>query len=170
MTHNQQCVSNQKIQTACPYGRANRSVGQAVFLALNDGQTGQFTVRIKADFGHFLSLYAVYEMLAISDIPAWENAAQSAKRLFFLLIHMDNIHTWIIHMWQIKEFCIAHIVLKSRQMELSGDQEARHCHMPTSQFSARLQRKNSTVFPMLGRANYIPNHKTATPDKYGKSI
>ena len=37
MTQNQQCVSNQKIQTACPYGRANRSVGQAVFLALNDG-------------------------------------------------------------------------------------------------------------------------------------
>lgn len=35
MIQNQQCVSNQKVQTACPYGRANRSKEQAVFFALN---------------------------------------------------------------------------------------------------------------------------------------
>ena len=33
MTQNHQCVCNQKIQTACPYSRANRLVGQAVFFA-----------------------------------------------------------------------------------------------------------------------------------------
>lgn len=35
MTQNQQCVSNQKIQIACPYGRVNRLVGRAVFFASN---------------------------------------------------------------------------------------------------------------------------------------
>ena len=36
MTHNQQCVSNQKIQTACLFGRDKRSKEQAVFFALNE--------------------------------------------------------------------------------------------------------------------------------------
>lgn len=35
MTQNHQCMSNQKIQTACLSGRDKRSVGQAVFFALN---------------------------------------------------------------------------------------------------------------------------------------
>ena len=34
---NQQYISNQKIQTACPYSRVSRSMGQAVFFTLNDG-------------------------------------------------------------------------------------------------------------------------------------
>ena len=56
MTQNHQCVSNQKIQTVCPYDRSNRSVEEAVFFALHDGLIGQFTVKIKVDFGRFLSL------------------------------------------------------------------------------------------------------------------
>jgi len=35
MTQNQQCVSYQKIQAACPFGRDKRSKEQAVFFALN---------------------------------------------------------------------------------------------------------------------------------------
>ena len=35
MTQNQQCVGNQKIQTACLFGRDKRSKEQAVFFTLN---------------------------------------------------------------------------------------------------------------------------------------
>lgn len=35
MTQNHQCVSNQKIQTACLFGRDKRSEEQAVFFALH---------------------------------------------------------------------------------------------------------------------------------------
>ena len=35
MTQNHQCVSNQKTQTACLFGRDKRSQEQAAFFALN---------------------------------------------------------------------------------------------------------------------------------------
>ena len=52
MTPNHQCVSNQKIQTACPYDRANRSTERAVFFALN-GRTDR-TIYCQ-DKGRFLA-------------------------------------------------------------------------------------------------------------------
>ena len=39
MTQNQHRISDQKIQTACPYGRNKRSIGTGGFFVLNDGQT-----------------------------------------------------------------------------------------------------------------------------------
>lgn len=100
MTQNHQCMSNQKIQTACPYGRVNRSVGQAVFFALNDGQTGQFTVRIKVDFGHFFRCKRLLKGLPYSDSDP-EKHHSEGKSGVSPSLHMRNIHTWKIQMWQI---------------------------------------------------------------------
>ena len=36
--------------------------------------------------------------------------------------------------------------------------------------SRKLQHKDSEALPMPGRANYIPNHKTAIPNKCGELI
>lgn len=50
MTHNQQCVSNQKIQTACLFGRDKRSKEQAVFFTLNGRIDGAIYCQDKGRF------------------------------------------------------------------------------------------------------------------------
>ena len=84
MTQNHQCVSNQKIQTACLFGRDKRSEEQAVFFALN----GRKDMTIYChDKGRFLAFsFAVsgfYTACHIPGIPAPANGAQGVNELFF---------------------------------------------------------------------------------------
>ena len=101
MTQNQRCVSNQKIQTACPYGQTNRSLGRAVFFDLN-GWTGR-TIYCQ-DKGRFWAfsfpLSGFWRACHILIFPHWETPLR-ARIGRFTSLHMGNIHTWKIQIWQI---------------------------------------------------------------------
>ena len=69
MTHNQQCVSNQKIQTACLFGRDKRSKEQAVFFTLNGRIDGAIYCQDKGRFWGISS--AISDFWTTCHIPVF---------------------------------------------------------------------------------------------------